>query len=131
MNDCDVAGGLHPKCESVFQKAILSGYREAVANEHADIRLKLSHFNINENNVGDCHSIWNNNKSSVISLDIDREEFIGEQFGMPASRYEFDLSSSHKLQSLELRGEWIGFKGKCMLCIIIIIIFNIYNYFSV
>ncbi|KAH3780968.1 hypothetical protein DPMN_158793 [Dreissena polymorpha] len=106
-------------------------YREAVANEQTDIRLKLSHFYINESNAADCHSIWKHNTSTVISLDIDREEFIGEQFGMPASRYEFDLSSSHKLQSFELSGEWIGFKGKCMLCIIISIIFNIFMYISV
>ncbi|KAH3780902.1 hypothetical protein DPMN_158727 [Dreissena polymorpha] len=110
MNECDVASGFHPKYETVFQKTILSGYREAVANKQTDIRLKLSHFYVNESNAADCHSIWKHNTSTVLSLDIDREEFIGEQLGMPASRYEFDLSSCHKLKSLELSGEWIGLK---------------------
>ncbi|XP_052221835.1 uncharacterized protein LOC127838251 isoform X2 [Dreissena polymorpha] len=52
-----------------FQKCILTGYREAVANKNTPIQLHLSHFNINnDNDAEELSQIWAFNKSRARSL---------------------------------------------------------------
>ncbi|KAH3783176.1 hypothetical protein DPMN_161105 [Dreissena polymorpha] len=110
---------------------ILQGYREAVANEQTNIALTLSHMfywrdNIREldslkNDVRDLHSVWKNNTRNLLSLDlridnlIDFNRLFAFRGGSPAiaeptSHIEFDMSSCHRLEYLDLGGNGIWLK---------------------
>ncbi|KAH3820902.1 hypothetical protein DPMN_122651 [Dreissena polymorpha] len=54
-----------------FQKLILSGYREAVANKNTPIHLHLSHFKVNnDNDAEEWSHIWALNKLRARSLEV-------------------------------------------------------------
>ncbi|XP_052245612.1 uncharacterized protein LOC127854590 [Dreissena polymorpha] len=91
------------KFDRRFQDIILTGHREAVANQQTDILLKLSRYtDVYDENIRDLHSIWTQNKSNVLKMRIhvlDRKNY--------ASHIEFKLSSCINLKSLELDGNGI------------------------
>ncbi|KAH3867875.1 hypothetical protein DPMN_031012 [Dreissena polymorpha] len=112
MNECDVA---YSKCSSEdsheFQSIIESGIKEAAANRQDGSGLKLSHFNITAENMRELHRLWSTNTSNVLTLHL-RTDVSSPEPGKPESRYEFNLSSCHKLKSLELLGNGICLRGK-------------------
>ncbi|KAH3853888.1 hypothetical protein DPMN_096423 [Dreissena polymorpha] len=68
MNDLDINSDYHRD----FQKCILSGYKEAVANKNTPIVLHLSHFKFSRDNAGDLIKIWALNTSRARSLYVDK-----------------------------------------------------------
>ncbi|KAH3712974.1 hypothetical protein DPMN_072736 [Dreissena polymorpha] len=91
---------------SEFQNLILAGYREAAANGHTDISLELSFFNFVEHNT-DLYRLWLNNASNVISLKVLFDTNVYKNKRIPASSHmKFDLSSCHKLKTLDLSGNF-------------------------
>ncbi|XP_052240952.1 uncharacterized protein LOC127851293 isoform X2 [Dreissena polymorpha] len=88
-----------------FQDTILTGLREAVANGHNDIRLRLSRFSFDNDNIIDLHRIWTNNASNVLSLEVDKY-----QNDESASHITLDISLCRKLQKLHLQGGGILLK---------------------
>ncbi|KAH3714855.1 hypothetical protein DPMN_057557 [Dreissena polymorpha] len=96
-----------------FQNTILAGLREAVANGHNEIRLSLSHFRFDEENIIDLHRIWTNNAANVLCLNVDiRKKKLEYQNDESASHITLDISLCRKLQELDLRGNGILIKGK-------------------
>ncbi|KAH3705668.1 uncharacterized protein LOC127859814 [Dreissena polymorpha] len=57
-----------------FQDIILKGYMEAVANEYDDVRLELSHFFIDSQNIKDLHNIWARNIPTVRCVTLELED---------------------------------------------------------
>ncbi|KAH3780462.1 hypothetical protein DPMN_158277 [Dreissena polymorpha] len=97
---------------SELENIILAGYREAVANQQKDILLKLSVYHLDfDNDMRDLHTIWTNNKSDVLSMEIYCNRESSRTRGESASQIEFDLSSCNKLQSLKLDGNGILLSG--------------------
>ncbi|KAH3783203.1 hypothetical protein DPMN_161134 [Dreissena polymorpha] len=116
-----------PYFEDTLCDIILQGYREAIANEQTNIALTLSRLKGLKNDVRDLHSVWKNNTRNLLSLDIsiesddditsDSDDDIAVRGGSPAtaeptSHIEFDMSSCHRLEYLDLRGNDIWLKGK-------------------
>ncbi|KAH3716698.1 hypothetical protein DPMN_059424 [Dreissena polymorpha] len=59
------------KFDNYFQKCILSGYKEAVANKNTPIHLHLSHFVLfSDDNAEDLIQIWKLNTSRARSLNV-------------------------------------------------------------
>ncbi|XP_052259252.1 uncharacterized protein LOC127863677 [Dreissena polymorpha] len=92
-----------------FQDTILTGLREAVANGHNDIRLRLSRFSFDNGNFIDLHRIWTNNASNVLSLEVDIFDFEYQNDESP-SHITLDISLCRKLQKLRLQGDGILLK---------------------
>ncbi|KAH3718566.1 hypothetical protein DPMN_061371 [Dreissena polymorpha] len=118
MDEHDAASGFLPiRSYSGLQNIIMKGYREAVANQQNDIRLKLSifhffYFSISANNLRDLHSVWTNNKSNVLALTIHVLDIQSSlKNGESASHIEFDLSSCSKLNTFVLDGNGILLSG--------------------
>ncbi|KAH3797110.1 hypothetical protein DPMN_150685 [Dreissena polymorpha] len=89
-----------------IQGIIAPGYREAVLNEQTNIRLRLSYFIVNGNNLRDIYNIWKENTSNALALDMTNDT---DSHSSPAHRdqtcpVEFDLSSCIKLKVLRLEG---------------------------
>ncbi|KAH3798726.1 hypothetical protein DPMN_152329 [Dreissena polymorpha] len=103
---------------NALQDTILAGLREAVANGHNEIRLRLSHFHFNEHTIIDLHRIWAKNAANVLSLDvrISKETFGNRRMSTAndesASHIKLDLSMCRKLKKLFLDGKGILLKGK-------------------
>ncbi|KAH3824868.1 hypothetical protein DPMN_126722 [Dreissena polymorpha] len=105
---------------SPFQHCVLSGYREAIANAQTCINLKLSHFNIDDENIhSDLHSLWVMNASSVEVLRVtvfSRDPlFDGKsspECEKSSSTMDFELASCHKLRVLKLYGYGVCLKAK-------------------
>ncbi|KAH3813085.1 hypothetical protein DPMN_141535 [Dreissena polymorpha] len=120
MNQFDVAHHHlpSPSFPCAFQRIIESGIREAEANNQYDIRLQLSHFYINEINYRDLNLIWSTNTSNVLSLSVKTSSrmfnFMLRERDKPSSHFEFNVSSCHKLKSLQLLGDAIWLKGKAV-----------------
>ncbi|KAH3778632.1 hypothetical protein DPMN_180101 [Dreissena polymorpha] len=108
-----------------LQTTILAGLREAVANGHNEIRLKLSRFRIDEQNIIDLHRIWTNNAENVLSLEvcIDKVSFENGRMSSandePASEIKIDLSLCRKLKRLNLQGDGIFIEGKYTIKLIV------------
>ncbi|KAH3710718.1 hypothetical protein DPMN_070211 [Dreissena polymorpha] len=115
MGSLEILHKLH--IPSTFQDITQAGYREAVANVQTGILLRLSHFEINENNLIDMYNIWRENKSNVKHLGIIvyhetyRDKHCSPTQSEPTSQVEFDLSSCHKLKYLTLKGSGIHIQG--------------------
>ncbi|KAH3867852.1 hypothetical protein DPMN_030989 [Dreissena polymorpha] len=106
MNKVDIARG---KSHTEFEEIIMKGYLEAVSNNQTGIHLKLSHYNINVDNIADSHALWKINKESVQSLVIDIPicNHKTSASDKSATSIEFDLSTCHKLETLHLGGDCI------------------------
>ncbi|KAH3770474.1 hypothetical protein DPMN_171761 [Dreissena polymorpha] len=98
-----------------FQKIILAGHREAVANGHNEAFLRLSTFRFDQqtSKTNDLHRIWTNNAANVISLEVyDMTKYFESKLMSPAndeyaSHIKMDLSLCRKLKWLDLLGnEW-------------------------
>ncbi|KAH3774284.1 hypothetical protein DPMN_175662 [Dreissena polymorpha] len=57
-----------------FQNIILAGYREAIANGHTDISLKLRRFFVDEFNIIELHRLWTHNTVDAILLRVHIKE---------------------------------------------------------
>ncbi|KAH3824832.1 hypothetical protein DPMN_126685 [Dreissena polymorpha] len=121
MDKCDQLHYLKYEFKpSPFQHCVLSGYREAIANAKTCINLKLSHFNIDDENIHpDLHSLWVMNASSVEVLRVtvfSRDPlFDGKsspECEKSSSTMDFELSSCHKLKVLKLYGYGVCLKGR-------------------
>ncbi|KAH3798735.1 hypothetical protein DPMN_152338 [Dreissena polymorpha] len=86
-----------------FQTTILAGHREAVANGHNEIFLRLCRFNFNEQNISDLHRIRTNTAKYVLCLkvDIDKETYENRRMSPTnnesACYIKLDLSWCRKL----------------------------------
>ncbi|KAH3825019.1 hypothetical protein DPMN_126881 [Dreissena polymorpha] len=119
MDKCDQLHNFQYEFKpSPFQHCVLSGYREAIANAQTYINLKLSHFNIDDENIHpDLHSLWVMNASSVEVLRVtvfSRDPlFDGKRSPdceKSSSTMDFELSSCHKLKVLKLYGYGVCLK---------------------
>ena len=66
MNELDV----YSEYDHYFQDCIISGYKEAVANENTPIHLHRSHFYFSSDNAEDLIQIWTLNTSRARSLKV-------------------------------------------------------------
>ncbi|KAH3857199.1 hypothetical protein DPMN_099803 [Dreissena polymorpha] len=65
--------------ENIYQKSILSGYREAMANKNTPIHLHMSHFNFNNgNDAEELSHIWAMNmlRAHCLAIDLDRNRVL-------------------------------------------------------
>ncbi|KAH3885562.1 uncharacterized protein LOC127840600 [Dreissena polymorpha] len=67
INELDVLS----EYDHYFQKCILTGYKEAVANKNTPIHLQLSHFYFDSGNAKDLMQIWTLNTLRAQSLKVD------------------------------------------------------------
>ncbi|KAH3799181.1 hypothetical protein DPMN_152787 [Dreissena polymorpha] len=92
-----------------YQSIIEAGYREAVLNEQTGILLRLSHFRVDKNNLGDVQCIWADNTSNAQVLEVTVYEETDPVIHS-SHHVEFNLSSCHKLKTLKLHGRCILLK---------------------
>ncbi|KAH3710906.1 hypothetical protein DPMN_070404 [Dreissena polymorpha] len=96
-----------------FQSIIEAGYTEAVSNDQTGILLRLSHFDIDGDNLMVMNNIWRENKSNALALKIhvddetDHAIHSSSTHSEPTSQVEFDLSSCLYLKDLVLSGSGI------------------------
>ncbi|XP_052250730.1 uncharacterized protein LOC127857969 [Dreissena polymorpha] len=100
-----------------FQSIIEAGYTEAVSNDQTGILLRLSHFDIDGDNLMVMNNIWRENKSNALALKIhvddetDHAIHSSSTHSEPTSQVEFDLSSCLYLKDLVLSGSGIHLQG--------------------